>query len=162
MSNGGPSIYNWFNDADCHRYFVHAAEIMSCVATAEDQWGHRQPLRQGYYNPEADAGFGREKALQKHYLWVQPILDTIHFSHDVHAREHNRVFYFHVFHQDGHGGADQEVTVLITTNTWYGSVNTPDHQRLGVMTAYCTQPDLPGDPIELRCPDWVNSGPHRV
>ena len=65
----------WRNDVGCHGYYVDYPDIMSCTAVATDYEGQKVPLREGYYNPEGNAGFGRDKAYYKHGLWVQPILD---------------------------------------------------------------------------------------
>ena len=142
------------NNHGCSGYFVRGDNIMSCVATAIDIFGARDVIRQGYWNGET--GFGHQKALFAHDLWLQPILDAITMSRDINQRDDNRVEYDHVFFQDGQGGASQEVTVVIDETQSFDNVKTPDHRDLGLLTAYCQNPRAPGEPVEFYCPAWVN------
>jgi hypothetical protein len=152
---------SWDNDVGCHGYYDDYDTIMGCIAVAIDTQGHKDVLRQGYYNPEGNAGFGREKAYLKHNLWVQPILDALTFSHTIHVRDDGNREYLAVFHQTP-GGDDIAVWVVIDLQKFYGSINTPDHQELGVLTAYCANPQKKGEPVEPLCPNWVNTGPYSL
>jgi RHS repeat-associated protein len=121
MSQGGVSIFYWNNDVGCHGYFREYPNppIMSCAAVAVDHWGHKQVLREGYFNPEADLGFGREKAFILHNLWVQPILDTITRSVTATPADHGKKFTMHMYHFESNGVIDQEVNVVTSIEKHY-------------------------------------------
>jgi hypothetical protein len=97
-----------------------------------------------------------------HNLWVQPILDTITRSLTATPADHGKKFTMHMYHFESNGVIDQEVNAVTSIEKHYGSIKTPDHQELGVTTAFCSHPSRPGNPIEPACPDWVNSGPNAL
>jgi len=145
----------------CGGYYTGTAHPwMHCKGSAIDFYGTAVVVRDGYYNPAANPeGFGWNKALNKHNLWIQPIIDTINLSLTITGGSSNEDY--DVYHYNADGYVDQVVVVVAdNVDTEFDGASTQDGQPVGVLTGYC-QPGI-GDPIEQQCPDWVDSGPQMV
>lgn len=130
---------------------------MTCKGSAIDTRSTAVVVRVGYYNPVANPeGFGWEKALNKHNLWIQAIIDAIDNSLNITGGRSNTDYT--VYHYNADGYVDQTVTVVAdNVDTQFAGAPTQDGHPVGVTTGYCT-PGI-GDPIEQQCPQWVDTGP---
>jgi uncharacterized low-complexity protein len=123
---------------------------MTCKGSAIDTHSVAVVIRHGYYNPAANPeGFGWSKALGKHNLWIQAIVDAI--DNSLHITGGRSAEDYTVYHYNPDGYIDQTVTVVAdNVATSFAGNSTQDKQPVGVTTGYCT-PGV-GDPIEEQCP----------
>lgn len=130
---------------------------MTCKGSAIATNSVAVVIRNGYYNPAANPeGFGWSKALGKHNLWIQAIVDAIDNSLDITGGRSDQDYT--VYHYNVDGYIDQTVTVVAdNVATSFDGNPTQDKKPVGVMTGFCTPGE--GDPIEQQCPQWVDTGP---
>jgi hypothetical protein len=116
--------------------------------------GLRVVIRHGYWNPLATPeGFGWEKALNKHNLYIQPIIDTISGALNPYGSNSSRDY--EVYHYNVDGNLDQAVIVVADiADTYFDGNYTQDGKTVGVLTGYCLNGSLVEEEL---CPDWVNN-----
>jgi hypothetical protein len=122
---------------------------MMCKATTHDVGGTHVVIRKGFW--DGSNGFGHDKALYYHNLWLQPSLDTIHggIIGGSTSKEYYDVYHYNVNHQ-----IDQYVWVVAdNVDTSFQGVHTNDGHSVGMITGYC---ETGGKALEPECPDWVN------
>jgi hypothetical protein len=139
----------------CSGYYTGTGHPwMTCENTSTTVNNSRVVIRHGYYNPEASPeGFGWQKALHKHNLFIQPVIDTIAGAQ--HPRGSNASRDYEVYHFNFDGKLDQEVIVVADiADTSFAGNPTQDGHTVGVLTGYCLNASAVEEEL---CPDWVNS-----
>ena len=119
----------------CGGYYTGTAHPwMKCKGSAIDTFSTAVVVRDGYYNPAANPeGFGWEKALNKHNLWIQAIIDTINMSLNITGGRADTGY--NVYHYNADGYIDQVVVVAADNyNTQFDGHATQDGQPDGVLT----------------------------
>jgi hypothetical protein len=142
-----PVILGYNNDDGCSGY--NESGEMMCKATTHDTFGSHVVIRKGFW--DGSNGFGHDKALYYHNLWLQPSIDTIHFGivTDSASSEH-----YDVYHYNAQGKVDQYVWVVAdNVDDSFQGVKTGDGHSVGLITGWCANGS---DALETTCPDWVN------
>jgi hypothetical protein len=121
---------------------------MMCKATTHDASNTHVVIRKGFWN--GSNGFGHDKALYYHNLWIQPSLDTIHAG--IIGGNPSKEYY-DVYHYDNQT-IDQYVWVVADNDeTTFQGLSTGDSHSVGEITGYC---ENAAKDIEPQCPDWVD------
>jgi hypothetical protein len=141
----------WNNDVGCKGYYQGSdPKEMQCRGVSVTVHNLQVPIRYGYWT--GSGGFGWSKAYYYHNLWMQPMLDTIHYAANPSGSNSSRNY--EVYHYTN-GQLDQEVVVVADIqDSFFAGVYTQDGYILGVLTGYCNNESGAEEP---ECPDWVNS-----
>jgi hypothetical protein len=138
-------------------------DIWDCRAAVFPTTGKTVLIREGFVNKNGK-GFGRVKIVQKHNVYMQTVANVVATTPPgdiIHRGDSDEYESCVGFDGAPLPGGECVFVVVLLTNTW-GNLTSPDHQEVGVHTAFCTQGDPNFKPLDPNskttvCPNWVNS-----